>query len=65
MSQVPVPTYSNRVLRLFSEALATGAEPRINAEHALHVLEVIEAAQASSATGKKIKLQSIFTWPMV
>lgn len=50
---------------VISEALATGMEPRINAEHALHVLEVIEAARASSATGKKIKLQSTFTWPMV
>lgn len=50
---------------VISEALATNIEPRINAEHALHVLEVIEAARASSVAGKKINLQSTFTWPMV
>jgi predicted dehydrogenase len=50
---------------VISESLVTGIEPRINAEHALHVLEVIEAARASSESGKKIKLQSTFTWPMV
>lgn len=47
------------------EALVKGVEPRINAEHALHVLEIIEAARKSSKTGKKIKLKSSFTWPMV
>lgn len=50
---------------VISESLASGIEPRINAEHALHVLEVIEAARASSAMGKRVKLQSTFTWPMV
>ena len=47
------------------EALVKNIEPRIAAAHALHVLEIIEAARASSATGKKIILQSTFTWPMV
>lgn len=47
------------------EALVSKIEPRINAEHALHVLEIIEAARKSSASGKKIKLKSTFTWPMV
>jgi predicted dehydrogenase len=47
------------------EALVKGVEPRINAEHALHVLEIIEAARKSSKTGKKIKLKSSFTWPMI
>ena len=47
-----------------AESMATGTNPRINVEHALHVLELIEAARASSATGRKIKLQSRFPWPM-
>jgi predicted dehydrogenase len=47
------------------ESLVNGIEPRINAEHALHVLEVIEAARKSSKTGKKVKMKSVFTWPMV
>jgi predicted dehydrogenase len=47
------------------ESLVKGIEPRINAEHALHVLEIIEAARKSSASGKKIKLKSTFSWPMV
>lgn len=50
---------------VISESLVKGIEPRIAADHALHVLEVIEAARASSDTGKKIKLQSTFKWPMV
>lgn len=48
-----------------SETLATGKEPLINVEHALHVLEVIEATRESGKTGKKIKLQSTFKWPIV
>ncbi len=47
------------------ESLVKGIDPRINAEHALHVLEIIEAARKSSASGKKIKLKSTFSWPMV
>jgi len=50
---------------VISEALVTGIEPRINAEHALHVLEIIEAARTSGISGKKIALESTFTWPMV
>lgn len=50
---------------VIAEALATGKEPLINAEHALHILEVIEAARKSGATGKRIKLQSAFKWPVV
>jgi predicted dehydrogenase len=42
------------------EAMATGKEPRINAEHALHVLEVIEAARKASATGRRVALKSSF-----
>jgi len=50
---------------VISESLVTGEEPLIQAEHALHVLEIIEAARESSDTGKKIKLQSTFKWPIV
>lgn len=50
---------------VISEALVTGIEPRINAEHALHVLEIIEAARSSGINGKRIALESGFTWPMV
>lgn len=48
-----------------SEALVTGKEPLINVEHALHVLEVIEATRESQKSGKRIKLQSKFKWPVV
>ena len=47
------------------ESILTGAEPRINVEHALHVLEVIEAARKSSATGTRIKLKSKFPYPVI
>jgi predicted dehydrogenase len=49
---------------VIAESLATGKEPKINAEHALHVLEIIEAARESQETGKRIKLQSTFKWPL-
>lgn len=50
---------------VISESLITGKEPLIAVEHALHVLEIIEATRQSGATGKKIKLQSTFKWPVV
>ena len=50
---------------VISEALVTGKEPLIAAEHALHVLEIIEAARESGSSGKKIELQSTFKWPLV
>ncbi len=50
---------------VIAEALATGKEPLINAEHALHVLEIIEAARKSGADGKRVELQSKFKWPML
>lgn len=46
------------------EAMAKGKEPRINAEHALHVLEIIEAARKSQETGKRIKIESRFPYPL-
>ncbi|MGH7492671.1 MAG: Gfo/Idh/MocA family protein [bacterium] len=50
---------------VISEALVTGKEPFIAAEHALHVLEIIEAARASGTSGKRIQLKSDFKWPVV
>jgi predicted dehydrogenase len=50
---------------VIAEAIATGKEPLINAEHALHVLEIIEAARESGITGKRVDLQSTFKWPIV
>ena len=49
---------------VIAECMATGKEPRINAEHALHVLEVIQAARESQAIGKRVDLVSSFVWPM-
>jgi predicted dehydrogenase len=51
--------------RVTGESIITGAEPKINVEHALHVLEIIEAARKSSASGMKVKLKSKFKWPMM
>lgn len=51
--------------KVVGESIIKGIEPRINVEHALHVLEIIQAARESQATGKRIKLQSTFPWPMV
>lgn len=50
---------------VIAESMVRDSNPRINVEHALHVLEVIEAARKSSETGKKIRMESKFTWPMV
>ena len=46
-------------------ALSNNIEPRINVLHSLHVLEIIEAARKSAKQGIKVKLESIFPWPMV
>lgn len=51
--------------RVTGESIVTGVEPKINVEHALHVLEIIKAARKSSSSGRKVKLESTFTWPMV
>lgn len=50
---------------VIAESMATGQEPLIAAEHALHVLEIIEAARKSQASGKRIKIKSVFKWPVV
>jgi len=48
-----------------SESLATTQEPLITVEHALHVLEIIEASRTSQSTGRRIKLQSSFHYPLI
>ncbi len=50
---------------VIAEALVTGSEPLIAAEHALHVLEIIEAARESGASGRRVPLVSTFKWPVV
>ena len=50
---------------VIAESLSKGTEPLINVEHALHVLEIIEAARESGASGRKVKLESSFKWPLV
>jgi predicted dehydrogenase len=50
---------------VISEAMVTGKEPLINVEHALHVLEIIEATRTSGDTGRRVKLESTFPWPIV
>ncbi len=50
---------------VIAEALTTGKEPLIAAEHALHVLEIIEAARKSGETGERIRLESSFKWPVL
>lgn len=50
---------------VIAECLVTGREPLITAAHALHVLEIIEAARASQESGRRIPLESSFTWPVV
>lgn len=49
---------------VIAEALATGTEPKINAEHALHVLEIIEAARESQSSGRRIDIKSKFPYPL-
>jgi predicted dehydrogenase len=51
--------------RVVGESIINGTEPRINVEHALHVLEIIEAARLSQKEGRRIKLESVFPFPMV
>jgi predicted dehydrogenase len=51
--------------RVVGESIINGTEPQINVEHALHVLEIIEAARLSQKEGRRIKLESVFPFPMV
>ena len=40
-------------------------KPLITPEHALHVVEVIAAANESQRTGRRIKIESTFNWPII
>jgi predicted dehydrogenase len=50
---------------LAAECLATGRELIVTPEQALHVLEIITAARESSTTGRRVKLNSTFKWPLL
>lgn len=50
---------------IICESLVTGREPLINAEHSLHVLEIIESARKSQIEGTRIKLESVFPYPVI
>lgn len=47
-----------------AECLLTGKESLITSEHALHVLEVMNACHASQRTGRRVKIESTFKWPL-
>lgn len=49
---------------LAAEHLATGRKLLVTPEHALHVLEIITSARLSQETGKRIRLESAFQWPV-
>ena len=48
-----------------AECMATGKKSLITAEHGLHVLEVMNAALESQETGRRVKIESTFKWPIV
>lgn len=50
---------------LAAESLATGKRLLVTPEHALHVLEIITAARESQRTGRRIRLESTFHWPVI
>jgi|688.fasta_scaffold104639_2 predicted dehydrogenase len=49
---------------LAAEALATGRDLPLTAEHAIHVLEILQAALQSQDTGRRVKMETTFTWPI-
>src|SRR5208337_1897029 len=48
-----------------AECMATGKKSLITAEHGLHVLEVMNAAFESQETGRRVKVESTFKWPII
>jgi len=50
---------------IVAEALATGKETLVTAEHSLHVLEIIEAARRSGQSGERIKITTGFKYPVI
>ena len=47
-----------------AECLATDTPIIIRAEHGLHILEVMNACLESSRTGRRVKVNSNFKWPV-
>jgi hypothetical protein len=51
---------------MVAEFLATGKNKLLfSPEHALHIVEIMIAARESQKTGRRIELESTFTWPIV
>jgi len=48
-----------------AECMATGKKSLITAEHGLHILEVMNAALESQETGRRVKIESTFKWPII
>jgi predicted dehydrogenase len=48
-----------------AECMATGKKSLITAEHGLHILEVMNAALQSQETGRRVKVESTFKWPII
>ncbi len=48
-----------------AECLLTGKPSLITAEHGLHVLEVMNACHESQRTGRRVKVESTFPWPII
>jgi len=47
-----------------AECLLSGKPSLITPEHGLHVLEVMNAALESGTTGRRVKVESTFKWPL-
>lgn len=47
-----------------AECLLTGKKSLITPEHGLHVLEVMNACHESQRTGRRVKVESTFEWPL-
>jgi predicted dehydrogenase len=48
-----------------AECMVKGVESLVKPEHALHVVEIMQAARESQRTGRRIKLESTFPWPVI
>jgi predicted dehydrogenase len=47
-----------------AECMATGKKSLITAEHGFHILEVMNAGFESQETGRRVKIESTFNWPI-
>jgi len=48
-----------------AKCMAKGVDSRVTPEHALHVVEIMQAAREAQRTGRRIKLESSFKWPVI